>query len=71
MSDHVHRLWGCNRSGPLAHPWIPSIPDVACGYDCRLFDPRCAGCYRARAESPLDQLKALDARQTENGIAKS
>jgi hypothetical protein len=43
---------------------------MACGYDDRLTDHRCTGCRRRRAESALDQLRALDARHTENGMTR-
>lgn len=52
--------WGCWKSGPVNHPFIPQIADVACGFDDRLTDPRCAGCHRQRPEAPRDQLAALD-----------
>lgn len=61
---------GCWRSTPLLHPWKPEILDVACGFDGRMASPKCDGCFRQREESPLDQLRALDARHTEDGIAK-
>ena len=60
---------GCWRDNPLHHPWQP-ITDVACGYDERMTHAKCTGCHRQREESPLDQLQALDARHTEDGIAK-
>jgi hypothetical protein len=53
--------WGCYRHGPLPHPWLP-IADVACGFDERLTDRRCQGCHRARADSPPEQLDALNGR---------
>lgn len=53
--------WGCWRSSPIHHPWLP-IADTACGYDERLTDPRCQGCHRSRPESPLDQLDQLNGR---------
>lgn len=52
---------GCWRAVPLPHPWHPSIPDCACGFDLRLHDPRCRGCFRARPESPRMQLENLQA----------
>ena len=58
---------GCNSTAPLKHPWLP-IADTACGYEFRLVAPECEGCIRRREESALDQLRALDARHTENGI---
>ena len=60
---------GCHRTTPLQHPWL-NVADTACGYDERLTHPKCMGCYRQREESPLDQLRAIDARHTENGITK-
>jgi hypothetical protein len=60
----------CNHPTPRPHPWNPRIPDVACGYDQRLSDPRCHGCHRARPESPLDQLAALDPRHDQDGLRK-
>jgi len=62
--------YGCWSTTPLQHPWIPSISDVACGYDERLTYPWCQGCIRSRAESPLDQLQALDSKHSEDGIKK-
>ena len=59
---------GCNHPTPAMHPWRPEIIDCACGYDDRLVDPNCAGCHRARAESPLDQLQALDEPHNKDGI---
>jgi hypothetical protein len=50
---------GCWRSTPLQHPWLSEIRDTSCGYDERLTSPRCAGCHRARTESPRQQLEAL------------
>jgi hypothetical protein len=45
----------------MNHPWYAEqIPSVACGFDERLTHSRCAGCHRAREESPRDQLAALD-----------
>ncbi|NCC40570.1 MAG: hypothetical protein EOM21_14170 [Gammaproteobacteria bacterium] len=61
---------GCWRDTPLRHPWKPEICDTACGYDERMTHPKCAGCHRQREESPLDQLRALDARHTEDGLMK-
>ena len=61
---------GCYRSTPLAHPWISEIKDVACCYDERMMHAKCAGCHRQREESPLDQLRALDARHTEDGLVR-
>ena len=58
MSDLYH---GCWSQVPLPHPLEPRILDVACGYDDRLVHPRCLGCHRARAESPRQQLDALEA----------
>jgi hypothetical protein len=66
----VRALHACHRSTPLQHPWIEEITDVACGYDERMTHAKCTGCHRQREESPLDQLQALDARHTEDGIAK-
>ena len=60
---------GCNRQDPLKHPWL-KVADTACGYDDRLTHPKCEGCHRQRAESPLDQLRAIDARHSEDGIVK-
>ena len=54
------RPWGCWRSEPLRHPWLP-IADTACGYDERLTCLRCAGCHRARHESARSQLVELAA----------
>lgn len=51
--------WGCHTDVPVPHPWHP-IQDVACGYDGRVDDARCAGCHRRREESALDQLRRLD-----------
>lgn len=65
MSRH-----GCWRDEPLRHPFEPRILDTACGFDSRMVDLKCAGCHRQREESPLDQLRALDARHTEDGIVK-
>lgn len=62
------RVHGCWTDQPLPHPWEPRITDVACGYDDRMTEPKCAGCHRQRAESPLDQLRAIDARHGEDGI---
>jgi hypothetical protein len=50
--------WGCWTPERKTHPWYPDVVDVACGYDLRLADRRCAGCWRCRAESPTDQLRA-------------
>jgi hypothetical protein len=61
---------GCWRSTALAHPWEPRIPDVACGFDGRMTHVKCTGCHRQRVESPLDQLQALDARHTVDGLDK-
>jgi hypothetical protein len=58
---------GCWRTKPLPHPWEPRILDTACGYDERMRHAGCAGCHRQREESPLDQLRAMDARHTEDG----
>lgn len=58
---------GCWRATPLQHPFIPAITDTACGYDERMEHSKCTGCHRQREESPLDQLRALDARHTEDG----
>jgi hypothetical protein len=52
---------GCHRTEPLPHPWLP-IADAACGFDDRLTAPKCQGCRRARAESPMVQLDQLDGR---------
>ena len=56
-----------DKAKPQMHPWL-KIDDAACGYDLRMTAPECAGCIRQREESALDQLRALDARHTENGI---
>lgn len=48
--------WACFTGGPHPHPW-EDIKDMACGYDDRQTEPRCAGCWRSRAESPFDQLQ--------------
>lgn len=66
MSSPRPDCWGTT---PHVHPWLP-IADMACGYDQRLADPGCAGCIRCRAESALQQLQRLDARHTEDGLAK-
>lgn len=50
--------WGCWTDRPAAHPWLADIRDLACGYEERRADRRCAGCHRARAESAADQLAA-------------
>lgn len=50
--------WGCWTATAVPHPWAP-ILDVACGYDHRLVDSRCAGCHRSRDEGPREQLEAL------------
>ena len=60
--------YGCHSDVPQAHPWL-DIEDCACGYEHKLRDDRCRDCRKARAEDPLDQLRALDARHTEDGIA--
>lgn len=54
MNDHP----GCWSTEPRNHPWHP-ITDMACGYVERMTDRGCAGCHRAREESPRDQLDAL------------
>lgn len=53
--------WGCWTPDPQTHPWLDDVLDVACGYDLRLADMRCAGCWRSRAESATDQLRARQA----------
>lgn len=58
-----------NTQTPMPHPWLP-IADAACGYDQRLSAPECAGCIRRRREGPLDQLRALDDRHSEDGLRK-
>jgi hypothetical protein len=65
MSAH-----GCWGTAPQPHPWVPALKDRACGYDHRRTDPLCAGCHRARAESPLDQLAAIDPRHDQDGLRK-
>lgn len=67
-SERPKGAYGCWSSEAVPHPW-EDIADVACGYDYRLTSPRCTGCHRAREESTLDQLRALDARHTEDGLA--
>jgi len=62
--------YGCHSSTPRAHPWCKEIEDTACGYDFRMVDDRCRDCHRARDETPLDQLAALDNRHTADGIVK-
>lgn len=57
MTSDRHACW---RRIPLPHPLDSRITDVACGYDERLRNPCCIGCIRSRAESPRDQLLALD-----------
>lgn len=58
----------CWTARPQPHPWHPQqISDIACGYDDRLTDRACQGCRRARTESPLDQLQALDPQHSEDG----
>ena len=61
--------YGCHSDMPQAHPWHKEVEDRACGYEHRLRDDRCRDCHRARAEETLDQLRALDKRHTEDGIA--
>ena len=46
--------WGCWTHKAQQHPW-EDISDVACGYDGKLEDKRCANCHRARPENPRDQ----------------
>jgi hypothetical protein len=68
----VHTIRAWLKRGPWPaphHPWLP-IRRMACGYDDRLTDHRCTGCRRRRAESALDQLRALDARHSENGMSR-
>lgn len=60
----------CYTASSVAHPWLP-ITDVACGYDDRLTSAWCTGCHRARAESPLDQLQARDARHGVDGLMRN
>lgn len=47
---------GCWSDGPRPHPWHAAIQDRACGYDHRLTDLGCSGCWRQREESPIDQI---------------
>ena len=56
-----------DKTKPQRHPWLP-IADAACGYDLRMTARECIGCIRRREESPLDQLRTLDARHSEDGI---
>ena len=63
-------MHGCHRTTPLRHPWIVTVANAACGYDERLTHPKCTGCYRQREESPLDQLRAIDARHSEDGLKR-
>lgn len=57
MTADRHACW---RRIPLPHPLDSRITDVAGGYDDRLRDQRCIGCIRSRAESPRDQLLAIE-----------
>ena len=60
----------CYSTEPTPHPWHDSIRDAACGYALRLEDRGCQGCWRCRSESALEQLRHLDPRHTEDGLAK-
>ena len=46
-------LWGCWTDVPVRHPWIPSITNLACGYDDRGLDSRCNGCYRQHSSDAV------------------
>ena len=59
--------WGCWRTVPLRHPWEPQIHDTACGADDKLTDTRCAGCYRRRDDTPLQQLAEIYSDASEDG----
>lgn len=47
---------GCWTDKAKLHPWHTNITDMACGYDDKLSYSGCAGCWRSRDESPLDQI---------------
>ena len=61
-------MYDCHRSTALAHPFIAEITDVACGYDDRLTDERCGGCYRQSRVSALDQLREINDRYSADGL---
>ena len=44
----VPRRAGCWTEGPRPHPGHAEIADMACGYDHKLTDPACAGCWLSR-----------------------
>ena len=50
------RRTGCWSDGPRPHPWHIEITDMACGYDHKMTDTGCSGCWRQRNESPIDQI---------------
>lgn len=50
--------WGCYGTEPIAHPWEPSITDLACGFLAKATDAGCAGCWRNRDDWPGNQLVA-------------
>jgi hypothetical protein len=55
-SEIPNNRYGCWTEGPKPHPWHGNIIDMACGYDHRMTEHRCAGCWRQRVEAPIDQI---------------
>lgn len=63
------RKWGCYATHPRAHPFFPAlITNVACGYETRKSDPRCAGCAKLTVvESVTEQLARVSSKPLELG----
>lgn len=55
---------GCWTDKPKPHPWHAEIADMACGYDHKLTDQTCAGCWRSRPEQPHEQIPSAPGLET-------